>query len=98
MESGVYGGGDPAYAFGVGVLMVNRLFPTLAGEWWEIGEVANALLVEESRLRALITQLNIPIREITIRVHGVRPAKGEMIHIKAVRQLAALSRKQLIGW
>jgi len=66
--------------------------------WWEIGEVAAALLVDEYRLRALIAELEIPIRQVTVRLHGTRPAVGDLIHIKAVRQLAALSRQQLLGY
>ena len=72
--------------------------PSEGGQWWEIGEVAAALIVDEARLRKLIAQLEIPIRTVRIQVHRTKPAMGEVIHIKAVRQLAALSRQQLLGW
>lgn len=72
--------------------------PSEGGQWWEIGEVAAALIVDEARLRKLIAQLEIPIRRIQVRVHPTKPVWGEMIHIRAVRQLAALTRQQLLGW
>lgn len=72
--------------------------PSEGGEWWEIGEVAVALIVEESRLRKLIAELGIPVRTIRVQVHRTKPAVGEVIHIRAVRQLAALTRQQLLGW